>query len=78
LKKNEDLDEVIVGRGDLCALVAAHGIAVVFAKAGCNHLKTVNKPIFGLSASDLDNIPADARSVGVGDLRHPKVLKNRI
>jgi hypothetical protein len=44
--------------------VAALGMAAVFAKAGCNHLKVVNKPTFGLSASDLDNIPAEARSVG--------------
>jgi hypothetical protein len=34
-----------------------------FAKAGCNHLKTVNKPTFGHSASDLDNIMAEARSM---------------
>jgi hypothetical protein len=63
-KEIEDLDEVIVGHGDFCALVAARGTVAVFAKARCNHLKTVNKPTFGLSASDLDNIPAKARSVG--------------
>jgi hypothetical protein len=44
--------------------VAASGTSVVFAKAGCNHLKTVNKPTFGLSTSDLDNIPAKAINVG--------------
>jgi hypothetical protein len=26
--------------------------------------ETINKPTFGLSASDLDNIPIEARSVG--------------
>jgi hypothetical protein len=55
-KEIEDLDEVIVGHGDLCALVATRGTTAVFAKAGCNHLKTVNKPTFSLSTSDLDNI----------------------
>jgi hypothetical protein len=63
-KEIEDLDEVIVGHSDFCVLVAARGTGAVFAKAGCNHLKTVNKPTFGLSASDLDNIPTEARSVG--------------
>jgi hypothetical protein len=62
-RKINDLDEVIVGHGDFCALVAARGTTAIFAKAGCNHLKTVNKPTFGLSPSDLDNIPAKARSV---------------
>jgi hypothetical protein len=51
-KEIEDLDEVIVSQSDFCALVAARGTTVVFAKAGCNHLKTVN------------NLPAEARSVG--------------
>jgi hypothetical protein len=60
----DDLDEVIVGHGDFCALVAARGTDAIFAKAGCNHLKTINKPTFRLSPSDLDNIPAEARSVG--------------
>jgi hypothetical protein len=63
-KEIEDLDEVIVGHGDFCALVAARRTVVVFAKAGCNHLKIVNKPTFSLSTLDLDNIPIKARSVG--------------
>jgi hypothetical protein len=46
-KEIDDLDEDIVGHGDFCALVV-----------GCNHLKSVNKPTFGISPSDLDNIPA--------------------
>jgi hypothetical protein len=44
--------------------VVARGTSTVFAKAGCNHLKTVNKPTFGLSASELDNILVEARSIG--------------
>jgi hypothetical protein len=63
-KEIDDLDKVIVGHGDFCALVAARGTDAAFAKAGCNHLKTVNKPTFTLSSSDLVNIPAEARSVG--------------
>jgi hypothetical protein len=54
----------MVGHGDFCALVAACGTSTAFAKAGCNHLKTVNKPTFNLSPSDLVNILTETRSVG--------------
>jgi hypothetical protein len=33
-------------------------------KAGCTHAKTVNKPTFSLSPSDLVDIPSEARSIG--------------
>jgi hypothetical protein len=63
-KEIDVLDEVIIGHGDFCALVASHGTAASFAKAGCNHVKIVNKPTFSLSLSDLVNIQSEARSVG--------------
>jgi hypothetical protein len=63
-KDINDLDKVRVGHGDFCALVAARGTAAAFAKARCNHLKTVIKPTFSLSPSNLVNIPTEARSVG--------------
>jgi hypothetical protein len=44
--------------------VAARGTSAAFSKARCNHLKTVNKPTFSLSSSDLVDILAEARSVG--------------
>jgi hypothetical protein len=52
-----DLDEVIAGHGDLCALIASRGTAVAFLKSGCEHGKVVNRPNFSLSLADLDNIP---------------------
>jgi hypothetical protein len=58
------LDEVITGHGDVCALLAARGMAAAFLKAGCTHAKTVNKPNFSLSPSDLINIPGEARRIG--------------
>jgi hypothetical protein len=58
------LDEVIIGHGDFCALLASRGIAAAFLKARCTHAKTVNKPTFNLSPSDLINIPGEARSIG--------------
>jgi hypothetical protein len=58
------LDEVITGHDDFCALLASRGTAAAFLKAGCTHAKTVNKPNFSLSPSDLVNIPGEARSIG--------------
>jgi hypothetical protein len=52
------------GHGDFCALVAARGIANIFTKARCKHLRDVNKPTFAISPIDIKNIPSEARSVG--------------
>jgi hypothetical protein len=60
----EALDEVITGHGDFCALLASCCTTAVFLKAGCTHAKTVNKPTFGLSSSDLVDISGEARSIG--------------
>jgi hypothetical protein len=60
----EALDEVISGHRDFCALVASRGTTAAFMKAGCTHAKTVNKPTFNLSMSDIVDIPTEARSIG--------------
>jgi hypothetical protein len=44
--------------------VAAQETANIFAKAGCKHLRDVNKPTFAISSTDLTNIPNEARSIG--------------
>jgi predicted nuclease with TOPRIM domain len=62
--KVEALDEVITGHEDLCALLASRGTAAAFLKVGCTHAKTVNKPTFSLSTSDLVDIPAEAQIIG--------------
>jgi hypothetical protein len=54
------LDEVITGHGDFCALLASRGTTAAFLKAGCMHAKTVNKPNFSMSPSNLINIPGEA------------------
>jgi hypothetical protein len=63
-KEVEALDEVITRHGDFCALVASCGSAATFMKAGCNHVRAVNRPNFGLSPSDLVDISTEARSIG--------------
>ena len=57
------LDEVIAGHGDFCALLASHGTAVAFRKAGCTHGNIVNRPNFSLSLADLNDISGLARSI---------------
>jgi hypothetical protein len=59
----DDLDEVIAGHGDFCALVASRGTTVAFLKSSCKHGKVINKPNFSLSPADLDNISNLARSI---------------
>jgi hypothetical protein len=63
-KEIDVLDEVIVDHGDFYALVASRGTTVSFVKAGCNHVRTINRPNFNLLLSNLVNIPAKARSIG--------------
>jgi hypothetical protein len=57
-------DEVITGHRDLCGLVASLSTAATFMKAGCNHVRVVNKPNFNLPSSDLVDVPTEARSIG--------------
>jgi hypothetical protein len=63
-KEINEFDKVMEGHGDFCALVAARGTTNIFAKAGCKHLRDVNKPTFTISPADLENIPSEPRSVG--------------
>jgi hypothetical protein len=60
----DDLDEIIAGHGDFCALVASRGTTVAFLKSGCTHGNIVNRPNFNLSPADLVDIPNLARSIG--------------
>jgi hypothetical protein len=58
------LDEVITSHSDFCALLASRGTAAVFLKAVSMHGRTVNRPTFSLSPSDLIDVPSEARSIG--------------
>jgi hypothetical protein len=64
------LDEVIARHGDFCALLASRGTAAAFLKVGCTHAKTVNRPTFSLSPSDLIDIPSEAQSIGNRFITH--------
>jgi hypothetical protein len=58
-----EIDDVIVGHGDFCALVASRGTSAAFLKSGCEHGKIINRPNFSLSPAILDDIPNLARSI---------------
>ena len=59
----DDLDDVIDGHDNFCALVASRGTAAAFLKSGCEHGKNINRPNFSLSPTILDDIPNLARSI---------------
>jgi hypothetical protein len=50
----DDLDEIIAGHGDFCALVASQNTTVAFLKSGCTHRNIVNRPNFSLSPTVLE------------------------
>jgi hypothetical protein len=52
------------GQGDFCTLFATHGTTYIFEKAGCTHLKLVNKPNFDISVDDLATMSTEAYIVG--------------
>lgn len=58
--------EVMEGQGDFCALVASRGTAAIFEKAGCTHLKSVNKTNFDISPVDLTE--KSTKTVGIGNM----------
>jgi hypothetical protein len=62
-KEINEVDKVMEGHGDFCALVVSRGTAVAFMKAGCNHAKAVNRPNFSLAPFDLIDIPTEAWSI---------------
>jgi hypothetical protein len=59
-KEINEFNEVMEGHRDFCALVAARGIANIFAKVGCKHLRDVNKLTVAISPADIKNIPSEA------------------
>jgi hypothetical protein len=69
-KEVEALDEIITRHGDFCALVASRGTAAAFMKAGCNYVRVINRPNFGLSPSGLVDILAEAQSIGNRFITH--------
>jgi hypothetical protein len=57
-------EEVLSGRGDVCAFSGASGIAAILEKAGCEHVKILAQAEAALSIEDIKDPSAEASFVG--------------
>jgi hypothetical protein len=60
----EAFEEVLSGRGDVCAFSGARGIAVVLEKAVCDHVKVLAQAGAAFSIEDIKDPSAEATLVG--------------
>jgi hypothetical protein len=60
----EAFEEVLSGRGDVCAFSGARGIAAVLEKAGCEHVKFLAQTEAALAIEDTKDPSAEASLVG--------------
>jgi hypothetical protein len=60
----EAFEEVLSGRGDVCAFSGARGIAAVLEKTGCEHVKSLAQTEVALSIEDTKDLSAEASLVG--------------
>jgi hypothetical protein len=60
----EAFDEVLSGRGDVCAFSSARGVAAILEKAGCEHVKTLAQAEAAFSIDDTKDPSAKASLIG--------------
>jgi hypothetical protein len=60
----EAFEEVLSGRGDVCAFSGARGIAAILEKAGCEHVKILAQAEAALCIEDTKDPSAEASLVG--------------
>jgi hypothetical protein len=60
----EAFEEVLNGRGDVCAFSGARGIATILEKSGCDHVKALGQSETTLSIDDTKDPSAKASLVG--------------
>jgi hypothetical protein len=61
----EAFEEVLSGRGDICAFSGARGIAAILERIGCEHVKFLAQTEVALSIEDTKDPSAEASLVGV-------------
>jgi hypothetical protein len=59
----EAFEEILSGRGDVCAFSGARGIAAILEKSGCDHVKTLAQAEATLSIDDTKDPSAEASLV---------------
>jgi hypothetical protein len=60
----EAFEEVLSGRGDVCAFSGARGIVAILEKAGCEHVKILAQAEAVFSIEDTKDPSAEARLIG--------------
>jgi hypothetical protein len=60
----EAFEEVLSGRGDVCAFSGARGVATILEKAGCEHIKTLAQTEAAFSIDDTKDPSAEASLIG--------------
>jgi hypothetical protein len=60
----EAFEEVLSGRGDVCAFSGARGIAAILKKAGCEHVKILAQAEVVFSIEDTKDPSAEASLIG--------------
>jgi hypothetical protein len=60
----EAFEEVLSGRGDICAFSGARGIVAILEKSGCDHVKTLAQAEAALSIEDTKDPSAEASLIG--------------
>jgi hypothetical protein len=60
----EAFEEILNGRGDVCAFSGARGIAAILEKSGCDHVKALAQTEATLSIDDTKDPSAEASLVG--------------
>jgi hypothetical protein len=60
----EAFEEVLSGRGDVCAFSGARGIAAILEKSGCDHVKALAQAEATLSIDDTKDPSVEASLVG--------------
>jgi hypothetical protein len=60
----EAFEEILSGRGDVCAFSGARGIATILEKSGCEHVKILAQVEATLSIDDTKDPSAEASLVG--------------
>jgi hypothetical protein len=60
----ESFEEVLSGRGDVCAFSGARGIAAILEKAGCEHMKILAQAEAAFCIEDTKDPSAEASLVG--------------
>jgi hypothetical protein len=62
--KADAFEEILNGRGDVCAFSGARGIVAILEKIGCEHVKSLAQNEAALSIEDTKDPSAEASLVG--------------